>query len=82
MKALENQKEKINLKKIGFIKKEVKEMKYIENMKWSDTHVYFWRNNTPFSNFYKTEYLGTSLVGQWLRIHLQMQGDMGSTPGW
>ena len=31
-------------------------MKYIENMKWTDTHVYFWKDNTPFSNFYKTNF--------------------------
>ena len=30
----------------------------------------------------KMEEMGTSLVGQWLRIHLPMQGDMGSIPGW
>lgn len=28
-------------------------MTYIHNMKYTDTHVYFWRNNTPFSNFYR-----------------------------
>ena len=25
---------------------------------------------------------GTSLLVQWLRIHLPMQGDVGLTPGW
>ena len=30
----------------------------------------------------KMEEMGTSLVGQWLRIHLPMQGNMGSIPGW
>ena len=28
-------------------------MKIIDNMYYTDTHVYFWRNKTPFSNFYR-----------------------------
>ena len=28
-------------------------MQKFHNMTMTDTHVYFWRNNTPFSNFYK-----------------------------
>ena len=30
----------------------------------------------------KIIYYGASLVVQWLRIHLVMQGDTGSIPGW
>lgn len=28
-------------------------MKIIDNMYYTDTHVYFWRNQAPFSNFYR-----------------------------
>ena len=28
-------------------------MKIINNMYYTDTHVYFWRNKAPFSNFYR-----------------------------
>ena len=28
-------------------------MKIIDNMYYTDTHVYFWRNKAPFSNFYR-----------------------------
>lgn len=28
-------------------------MKTIDNMYYTDTYVYFWRNKTPFSNFYR-----------------------------
>lgn len=46
------------------LKKELKKLKNktkidmtkfhkFHNMTMTDTHVYFWRNNTPFSNFYK-----------------------------
>ena len=28
-------------------------MKIIDSMYYTDTHVYFWRNKTPFSNFYR-----------------------------
>lgn len=28
-------------------------MKIIDNMYYTDMHVYFWRNKTPFSNFYR-----------------------------
>lgn len=27
-------------------------MPYIDNMLYTDTHVFFWKNKTPFSNFY------------------------------
>lgn len=32
-------------------------MKKFHNMTMTDTHVYFWRNNTPFSNFYRKPFL-------------------------
>lgn len=28
-------------------------MKIIDNMYYTDTHIYFWRNKAPFSNFYR-----------------------------
>lgn len=28
-------------------------MQKFHNMTMTDTHVYFWRNHTPFSNFYR-----------------------------
>lgn len=31
-------------------------MKIIDNMYYTDTHVYFWRNKTPFSNFYRRHF--------------------------
>ena len=32
-------------------------MQKFHNMTMTDTHVYFWRNNTPFSNFYHKPFL-------------------------
>ena len=32
-------------------------MQKFHNMTMTDTHVYFWRNNTPFSNFYRKPFL-------------------------
>ena len=32
-------------------------MKKLHNMTMTDTHVYFWRNNTPFSNFYRKPFM-------------------------
>ena len=39
-------------------------MQKFHNMTMTDTHVYFWRNNTPFSNFYKKpfNYKGKTLL--------------------
>ena len=39
-------------------------MKKFHNMTMTDTHVYFWRNNTPFSNFYRKKFMykGHSLL--------------------
>ena len=39
-------------------------MKKFHNMTMTDTHVYFWRNNTPFSNFYRKKFMykGHSLI--------------------
>lgn len=32
-------------------------MQKFHNMTMTDTHVYFWRNHTPFSNFYRKPFL-------------------------
>lgn len=39
-------------------------MKTLANMPYNDTHVYFWKNKTPFSNFYHApfEYKGHTLL--------------------
>ena len=39
-------------------------MKELAHMPYNDTHVYFWKNKTPFSNFYHApfQYKGHTLL--------------------